>query len=727
VTVSGTVAAGAIFHDGTGRLRVENSLFVTNSTSVAGGIIASQNGTAGLDLLNSTFQGNPIFSTASLLRLPATPASTVANCVFVGAQGTGFNLGPIPPATLCSSNLVWLTTVFSGVDPSGFRRVDPLFSNPAAGDFRPTEASPARDSADIRFPTSEPRDLGGRLRGSDGRGDIGAFEYVPPSPADFAVAIDIPSAGSSIVALRATDVFYSIDNTNRTAVRAELRVDGLPVATNTVAGSRVIRWTAPLVGNHALVVRVWVDGFQPADSAPVNVTVPVPAGDTPPVIGAITVSARGGALVAPVTVSVIASISDTGGIQGAWRWFDSDGRLLRSGTSLGSATTGPMEFLQAGTHTFRLWVQDRVGQTAETNVTVRIESPTRWTSNFGPDLVLRALNEAGVVAGSRRTDPAGPIPVRIEQGRVVALVAETDGPGEALGLNSSGTAVGTLRGVPALFRDSGPVRLTNIQGAAVAINASEQVVGTVLLAEGVARPFLWENGAMTLLSIANGLEGSALAINDAGQVVGTVSDRQGRPQAVAWRQGVLEWLTTEAVGGTAHAVDPAGFIVGEADGKPVAWRNGAQEVLPGGEAGGAAFAISADVVIGGQLGSAPVLWVAGTVVDPLRGVSGDSRLFGGFVRVAAVNQRGDLLAGSPEVYRLVHLRAQVPQPRLRLSRGSAPGSLRLEAGLGFQESPDFLEASDDFRAWQPVGTNVLSLELPADAAQRFFRLRRREP
>jgi hypothetical protein len=232
---------------------------------------------------------------------------------------------------------------------------------------------------------------------------------------------------------------------------------------------------------------------------------------------------------------------------------------------------------------------------------------------------------------------------------------------------------------------------------------------------------------MTLLPIADGQEGNARAINDAGLVVGSVVDRQGRPQAVAWRQGVLEWLTTEAVGGTAQAVDPAGFIVGEADGKPVVWRNGVQEVLPGGEAGGAAFAISADGVIGGQLGSAPVLWVAGTVVDPLRGISGDSRLFGGFVRVAAVNQRGDLLAGSPEVYRLVHLRAQVPEPRLRLSRGSAPGSLRLDAGLGFQESPDFLEASDDFRAWQPVGTNVLSLELPADATQRFFRMRRREP
>jgi hypothetical protein len=727
VTLAGTVAAGAIFHDGAGRLRVENSLFVTNSTSVAGGIIASQNGTAGLDLLNSTFQGNPIFATASLLRLPATPASTLANCVFVGAQGTGFNLGSIPPGTLCSSNLVWLTTVFSGGDPNGFRRMDPLLSNPAAGDFRPTEASPARDSADVRFPTSEPRDLGARLRGSDGRGDIGAFEYFPPPPADFAVAIDIPSTGSSVVALRATDVFYSLDNPNRVAVRSVLHVDGVPVATNTVAGSRVIRWSAPLVGNHALVIRVWVDGFQPTDSAPVNVTVPVPAGDTPPVISAVSVLARGGALVAPVTVSVIASVSDNNGIQGAWRWFDSNGRLLRSGLALGSATTGPMEFLQAGTHTFRLWVQDRVGQTTETNVTVRIESPTRWTSNFGPDLVLRALNEAGVVAGSRRTDPVGPIPVRIEQGRVMALVAETDGPGEALGLNSSGTAVGTLRGVPALFRDSGPVRLTNLQGAAVAINASEQVVGTVLLPEGGTRPFRWENGSMTLLPIADGQEGNARAINDAGLVVGSVVDRQGRPQAVAWRQGVLEWLTTEAVGGTAQAVDPAGFIVGEADGKPVVWRNGVQEVLPGGEAGGAAFAISADGVIGGQLGSAPVLWVAGTVVDPLRGISGDSRLFGGFVRVAAVNQRGDLLAGSPGIYRLVHLRAQVPEPRLRLSRGSAPESLRLEAGLGFQESPDFLEASDDFRAWQPVGTNVLSLELPADAAQRFFRMRRREP
>jgi hypothetical protein len=727
---SGTIAAGAIFHSGKGRLRIENAAFATNaSTGITAGsamaAIASQEGSGGVDLRHVTFHANTVPIGGGVLRLPSVPASGIANSLFVGT-GTTSALGTLPVSTEASGNQYWNATAFAGTPTNGWLRADPLFMNAAAGDLRLAANSPARDAAVVAVSPSEPRDLAGRLD-SGGRADIGAFEYFPPPPADFAVAIDIPSAGASITALRATDVFYSIDNTNRTAVRSVLLVDGVPVATNTVAGSRIIRWAAPLVGSHDLVVRVWVDGFQPADSAPVNVSVPVPVGDTPPVIGAITVSARGGVLVAPVTVSVNASISDSNGIQGSWRWTDAEGRLLRSGTALGSATTGPMEFLQAGTHNFRLRVQDRVGQSVETNLTVRIESPTRWTSNFGPDLALRALNEAGVVVGSRQVDPVGPIPVRIEQGRVVALVAETAGPGTALGLNASGTAVGSLRGMPTLFRDSGPVLLTNLQGAALAINASEQVVGTVVLPEGVTRPFLWQNGTMTLLPIADGQEGSALAINDAGLVVGSVADRQGRPQAVAWRQGVLEWLTTEAVGGAAHAVDPSGVVVGEADGKPMVWRNGLQETLAGGEAGGAAFAIGADGVIGGQLGSAPALWVAGAVVDPLRGLSGDSRLFGAFVRVASVNQRGDLLAGSPGIYRLVHLRAQVPEPRLRLSQGAVPGSLRLEAGLGFQESPDFLEASEDFRVWQPVGTNVLSLEVPADAAQRFFRLRRREP
>ncbi len=727
---AGTIAGGAIFHSGKGRLRIENAAFATNtSTGITAGsamaAIASQEGSGGLDLRHVTFHANPVPIGGGVLRLPSVPTSVIANSLFVGTGNTSA-LGTIPVATEASGNLFWNATAFAGSPTNGWLRADPLFVNAAVGDFRLTAGSPARDSAVAAVLPSELRDLAGRLD-AGGRGDIGALEYFPPPPADFAVAIDFPSAGSSIVALRATDVFYFIDNTNRTAVRAVLHVDGVPVATNTAAGARVIRWPAPLVGDHDLMVRVWVDGFLPADSAPVNVRVPVPVGDTPPVIGAITVSARGGVLVAPVTVTVVASVSDTGGILGSWRWTDSDGRPVRSGPGLGSATTGPMEFLQAGTHTFRLRVQDRVGQSAETNVTFRVESPSRWTSNFGPDIMLRALNEAGVVAGFRRQDSVGRIPIRIEQGRVIALVAENDGPGEAFALNASGTAVGSLRGIPTLFRDSGPVQLTNIQGAALAINASEQVVGTVLLPEGVARPFLWANGTMTLLPIGEGLEGSARGVNDAGLVVGSVVDRLGRPQAVAWRQGVLEWLTTEAVGGAAHAVDPSGVIVGEADEKPMVWRNGVQETLSGGEAGGGAFAISADGVIGGQLGGAPALWVAGEVVDPLRGLSGDSRLFGGYLRVAGVNRRGDLLAGSPTTYRLVQLRAQVPEPRLWLARGSAPGSLRLEAGMGFQESPDFLESSDDFRAWQPVGTNVLSLEVPADAAQRFFRLRRREP
>ena len=476
--------AGAVLAYGPGLLRIENNLFLSNSISgsfspLPGAPILNAEFPAQVEFVHNTAYRNSRTSARSILRFGSTNNLAANNVLIITSEAADGLQGPL---ALASSNMVSQGSV-STIEVAGQIRGDPLLINPAGGDFRPMEASPARDAADGRFRPIGDRDLAGRLR-MDGRADIGAFEYFPPPPADFAVAIDVPSAGASITALRATDVFHSIDNTNRTSVRSVLLVDGIPVATNTVAGFRVIRWSAPLVGNHALVIRVWVDGFQPTDSAPVNVIVPVPAGDTPPVFGAITVSARGGVLVAPVTVSVNASISDTGGIQGSWRWTDAAGRLLRSGLALGSATTGPMEFLQAGTHTFRLWVQDRVGQTTETNVTVRIESPTRWTSNFGPDLVLRALNEAGVVAGSRRTDPVGSIPVRIEQGRVMALVAETDGPGEALGLNSSGPAVGTLRGVPALFRDSGPVRLTNLQGAAVAINASEQVVGTVLLPEG---------------------------------------------------------------------------------------------------------------------------------------------------------------------------------------------------------------------------------------------------
>jgi probable HAF family extracellular repeat protein len=82
--------------------------------------------------------------------------------------------------------------------------------------------------------------------------------------------------------------------------------------------------------------------------------------------------------------------------------------------------------------------------------------------------------------------------------------------------------------------------------------------------------FLWEDGTMTDLGTLGGPSSSATGINSRGQVVGFAATTDGATHAVLWDHGA----TTDLGEGRACAINSAGQIVGESEGRAVVWDHG---------------------------------------------------------------------------------------------------------------------------------------------------------
>ncbi|MCC6623207.1 MAG: HYR domain-containing protein [Deltaproteobacteria bacterium] len=96
---------------------------------------------------------------------------------------------------------------------------------------------------------------------------------------------------------------------------------------------------------------------------------------------------------------------------------------------------------------------------------------------------------------------------------------------------------------------------------ATGMNASGQVVGTVMNDAYESRAFVWHDGALALLSDPAEPASYGTAINDAGQAVGYVFGATRR--AFVWHDGARAWLDEGAPGGTAPiAINDAGDVIG---------------------------------------------------------------------------------------------------------------------------------------------------------------------
>lgn len=718
--------AGALVVYGPGTLRIENNLFVSNSISpVSTGLptspILATDVRANVEFVNNTVYRNSMTLVRRLMFFGSTN-HLVANNIFLGNSDPA--AGTSVPMVSASSNLVSTGTI-QGLQTGGLFVADPRLVDPASNNYMPSAASPARDSADMRYAPSGLRDLAGRPRGEGGRNDIGAFEYYPPPPADFGVDITSPSGSAALVAGQPRDVNFSLTDSGRVLLNAVLMVNGRAVATNN-GNVRMVRWAIPQVGTNSLVIRAEASGFQPALSPPVDVAFSAPVGDDPPVIVSVATAPVASQLVAPIRFNLNAIATDgASGVPARWEWRYASGDLIRAGSN----AVGPasVDVVHAGIYSYTLQVWDRVGQTATTNYIVSVSSPTRWMAELGARFRPRAINDAGLVCGRLFVEGEGDFPSFLDEGLTTQLSIGSRSTATVNALNRAGTAVGRFGIYPMQFRRTGIVRLTDGDGMAYGINSDEVVAGVLNVEGGIAVPTIWSNGVATSLPLGDACCGVARAINDAGWIVGHVTDTNGIVRAALWRSNSVELLPSDGAAGAAYAINHSGLIVGQANGLPALWRDGVLEYLPSGGGEGIAMTITPDGAVGGSVSSRPVLWLDGTLREVTEGMSGLSRARVAGGTVVSLNSGLDMVVANGEESVLIRQRANMHAPRLTVDPLLLPVTFRIGAGLGFAEASLIIEGSTDLRNWSPVATNALDFQIPVDDGFRFFRAVRSEP
>ncbi|WP_081916098.1 hypothetical protein [Saccharothrix sp. NRRL B-16314] len=201
----------------------------------------------------------------------------------------------------------------------------------------------------------------------------------------------------------------------------------------------------------------------------------------------------------------------------------------------------------------------------------------------GPHLSLNAINDAGVVAGSKTpmfgTDVHAFRCVDTTKCEPLAA-APGSGSYSVEAINEAGVIVGN-RGTQALLWEGAGVTVLSPSGQVAngpqAINERGDVVGWSTGFNAVRRATLWPGGGKPVdLGVPGPSE--AVAVNERGDVIGwTSADNPDAPRAFLWRDGRITYLGS--LGG-AHtlpvALNDRGLIVGEsttADGtlKAVKW------------------------------------------------------------------------------------------------------------------------------------------------------------
>ncbi|WP_158845781.1 hypothetical protein [Saccharothrix deserti] len=201
----------------------------------------------------------------------------------------------------------------------------------------------------------------------------------------------------------------------------------------------------------------------------------------------------------------------------------------------------------------------------------------------GPHLWLNAINDAGVIAGSKApmfgTDVHA---FRCADTTTCKPLSTVPGSGtySVKAINEAGVVVGD-RGTQVLRWEGDRVTVLSTSGGVAngpqAINERGDVVGWTTEFSGTRRATLWPGGGKPVILDVPG-PAEAVAVNDRGDVIGwTSAGNPDAPRAFLWRDGKVSYLGS--LGG-AHslpvALNEKGTIVGEsttADGtlKAVKW------------------------------------------------------------------------------------------------------------------------------------------------------------
>ncbi|ONI84728.1 hypothetical protein ALI22I_29915 [Saccharothrix sp. ALI-22-I] len=201
----------------------------------------------------------------------------------------------------------------------------------------------------------------------------------------------------------------------------------------------------------------------------------------------------------------------------------------------------------------------------------------------GSHLSLSAINDAGVIAGSKTPMFTNDVHAfRCTNATTCTRLATVSGSGSysVEAINEAGVIVGN-RGNQALRWEGGGVTVLSTSGQVAngpqALNERGDVVGWTTEFSGVRKATLWPGGGKPVdLGVPGPSE--AVAVNERGDVIGwTSADNPDAPRAFLWRAGKVSYLGS--LGG-AHslpvALNDRGTIVGEsttADGtlKAVKW------------------------------------------------------------------------------------------------------------------------------------------------------------
>ena len=290
-----------------------------------------------------------------------------------------------------------------------------------------------------------------------------------------------------------------------------------------------------------------------------------------------------------------------------------------------------------------------------------------YSSPYG----LNALNQ---VVGYSITNYGNTEPTLWSNGGVSDLgtMGRNDGygTGEALGINSSGQAVGMsytydMSAYKATLWNNGTITdlgtLGGNSGFARAISDSGSIVGVSDTATGVGHATLWSNGTVTDLGALNGAIGSvAQSINSSNQIVGTSILNGNGNLATIWSNGNISALNPldSLINSSATAINDFGIVVGEsytvgAAYRATMWSNGMASALGAlnGEFSSASGALGINAmghIVGVSTNvsgvSHAVLWVNGVAID-LNSLLSASDVTAGWVLSSAyaINNNGSIV------------------------------------------------------------------------------------
>lgn len=138
---------------------------------------------------------------------------------------------------------------------------------------------------------------------------------------------------------------------------------------------------------------------------------------------------------------------------------------------------------------------------------------------------IGAINDAGIVVGA--CGPVGAGQAFLYSNGAVTLLGDAAAVSEANAINARGQVVGTIAGRAFLYEGASLQDLGTLGGFASAkgIDDAGAVVGMSTDANGTPHPFLWSDGAMTVM--AGPSDSGAIDIDNAGAVIGSAEGTHG--------------------------------------------------------------------------------------------------------------------------------------------------------------------------------------------------------